>query len=69
MGLVEAAVGVIVGVIMFVAVAIPVTISVIGTANMTGDYEQAGMVAKLIPLGLSVGALIIVFGGVSVFSG
>lgn len=69
MALVEAVTAVIVGVIMFVAVAIPVTISVIGTANLTGDYEQAGMVAKLIPLGLSVGALILVFSGVTVFSG
>jgi hypothetical protein len=68
MAMIEAIVGVIVGVIMFIAVAVPVAVSVIGAVNWTG-YETGETVAKIIPLGLAVGSLILVFAGVGVFAG
>jgi hypothetical protein len=50
-------VAVIIGVIMLVAVAIPVTQDVVSSANITGT---AAVVLNLLPLLLAVGAVILV---------
>lgn len=52
-------IGLILGVILFVAVGIPVAVSVIGTVNWTG-FTEAQTVANLIPLLLAVGAIALV---------
>lgn len=50
-------VAVIIGIIMLVAVAIPVTQDVVDSANLTGT---AAVVTQLLPLLLAVGAVILV---------
>jgi len=59
-GLVQLIVAVLVGIIMIVAVAIPISIDVISAVNWS-SYTTAGTVAALIPLGLAVAALILAF--------
>lgn len=62
--LIQAIVGIVVGVILFVAVAIPISISVIGTVNWVG-YTTSQTVAQIIPLSLAVGAIVLVFSNVA----
>lgn len=64
MGVVNAVVGIMVGIILFMAVAIPISITVIGTVNWSG-YGTAQTVAQIIPLALSVGAIVLVFVNIS----
>ena len=58
--LVSNIVGSVIGVIMFVAVAIPVTQDIINTANVTGTTLT---IINLLPLFYAIGALLAVVGG------
>lgn len=52
-------IGLVVSIILIVAVAIPVTQNVIGSANLTG---VAGTIINLLPVFLALGGLILVAG-------
>ena len=53
-------IGSVIGVIMFIAVAIPVTTDIIATANLTGTTLT---IVNLLPLFYAIGALLAVVGG------
>ena len=53
-------IGSVIGVIMFIAVAIPVTTDIIATANVTGTTLT---IINLLPLFYAIGALLAVVGG------
>ncbi|KKN22695.1 hypothetical protein LCGC14_0912490 [marine sediment metagenome] len=58
--LVSNIIGSVIGVIMFIAVAIPVTTDIIATANLTGTTLT---IVNLLPLFYAIGALLAVVGG------
>ncbi len=58
--LVSNIIGSVIGVIMFIAVAIPVTTEIIVTANVTGTTLT---ILNLLPLFYAIGALLAVVGG------
>ncbi len=53
-------IGSVIGVIMFVAVAIPVTTDIVASANLTGTTLT---IVNLLPLFYAIGALLAVVGG------
>ncbi len=58
--LVSNIIGSVIGVIMFIAVAIPVTTEIVATANVTGTTLT---ILNLLPLFYAIGALLAVVGG------
>ena len=58
--LISSIIGSVIGVIMFIAVAIPVTTDIIATANLTGTTLT---IVNLLPLFYAIGALLAVVGG------
>lgn len=61
----NAVIGIVLGLVLLIAVALPVTYDVITSSNTTGKITgTTATVVNLLPLGIAIGALAFVFMGV-----